>query len=66
MIRRSRKRMATISTGRNSTKARSIRSITANPSAGGADQLILDENVLAKGKEYFRLGRAVDQPRWHV
>ena len=24
--------------------------------AGGADQLILDENVLAKGKDYFRLG----------
>jgi oligopeptidase B len=26
------------------------------PAAGGADQLILDENVLAKGKDYFRLG----------
>ena len=26
------------------------------PVAGGADQLILDENVLAKGKDYFRLG----------
>ena len=24
--------------------------------AGGVDQLILDENVLAKGKDYFRLG----------
>ncbi len=26
------------------------------PVAGGPDQLILDENELAKGKEYFRLG----------
>ena len=26
------------------------------PVSGGEDQLILDENMLAKGKEYFRLG----------
>lgn len=30
--------------------------------AGGADQLILDENELAKGKEYFRLGAAEVSP----
>jgi oligopeptidase B len=30
--------------------------------AGGADQLILDENVLAKGKEYFRLGELSVSP----
>jgi oligopeptidase B len=30
--------------------------------AGGADQLILDENDLAKGKEYFRLGAAEVSP----
>jgi oligopeptidase B len=29
---------------------------------GGADQLILDENILAKGKEYFRLGAAEVSP----
>ena len=28
------------------------------PVAGGGDQLILDENELARGKEYFRLGAA--------
>ncbi|HEV7233687.1 MAG TPA: S9 family peptidase, partial [Sphingorhabdus sp.] len=28
------------------------------PIAGGTDQLILDENELAKGKDYFRLGAA--------
>jgi oligopeptidase B len=32
------------------------------PVAGGADQLILDENELAKGKEYFRLGAAEVSP----
>ena len=30
--------------------------------AGGADQLILDENKLAEGKEYFRLGAAEVSP----
>lgn len=30
--------------------------------AGGADELILDENELAKGKEYFRLGAAEVSP----
>ena len=30
--------------------------------AGGADQLILDENELAKGKAYFRLGAAEISP----
>ncbi len=30
--------------------------------AGGEDQLILDENELAKGKEYFRLGAAEISP----
>jgi oligopeptidase B len=30
--------------------------------AGGADQLILDENALAKDKEYFRLGAAEVSP----
>jgi oligopeptidase B len=30
--------------------------------AGGADQLILDENELAKGKDYFRLGAAEVSP----
>jgi oligopeptidase B len=30
--------------------------------AGGTDQLILDENDLAKGKEYFRLGAAEVSP----
>jgi oligopeptidase B len=30
--------------------------------AGGKDQLILDENVLARGKEYFRLGAAEISP----
>lgn len=29
---------------------------------GGADQLILDENTLAEGKEYFRLGAAEVSP----
>jgi oligopeptidase B len=29
---------------------------------GGADQLVLDENELAKGKEYFRLGAAEVSP----
>jgi oligopeptidase B len=29
---------------------------------GGADQLILDENLLAKGKDYFRLGAAEVSP----
>lgn len=32
------------------------------PVKGGADQLILDENELAKGKEYFRLGAAEISP----
>ena len=32
------------------------------PVAGGADQLILDENALAKDKEYFRLGAAEISP----
>jgi oligopeptidase B len=32
------------------------------PVAGGADQLILDENELAKDKEYFRLGAAEVSP----
>jgi oligopeptidase B len=32
------------------------------PVAGGADQLILDENELARGKEYFRLGAAEISP----
>jgi oligopeptidase B len=32
------------------------------PVAGGADQLILDENELAKGKDYFRLGAAEVSP----
>jgi oligopeptidase B len=32
------------------------------PVAGGADQLILDENELAKGKEYFKLGAAEISP----
>lgn len=32
------------------------------PVAGGADQLILDENELAKGKAYFRLGAAEVSP----
>jgi oligopeptidase B len=32
------------------------------PVTGGADQLILDENALAKGKEYFRLGAAEVSP----
>jgi oligopeptidase B len=32
------------------------------PVAGGADQLILDENELAKGKAYFRLGAAEISP----
>ncbi|MEP0728552.1 MAG: S9 family peptidase [Parasphingorhabdus sp.] len=30
--------------------------------AGGEDQLMLDENILAKGKEYFRLGAASVSP----
>jgi|JI6StandDraft_1071083.scaffolds.fasta_scaffold00937_23 oligopeptidase B len=30
--------------------------------SGGADQLILDENILAKGKDYFRLGAAEVSP----
>ncbi len=30
--------------------------------AGGADELILDENELAKGKEYFKLGAAEISP----
>lgn len=32
------------------------------PAKGGADQLILDENRLAEGKEYFRLGAAEVSP----
>ena len=32
------------------------------PVAGGPDQLILDENMLAKGKDYFRLGAAEVSP----
>jgi oligopeptidase B len=32
------------------------------PVAGGENQLILDENELAKGKEYFRLGAAEVSP----
>jgi oligopeptidase B len=32
------------------------------PVKGGADQLILDENILATGKEYFRLGAAEVSP----
>jgi oligopeptidase B len=32
------------------------------PVAGGAEQLILDENELAKGKAYFRLGAAEISP----
>ena len=32
------------------------------PAAGGPDQLILDENELAKGKDYFRLGAAEVSP----
>jgi oligopeptidase B len=32
------------------------------PSKGGADQLVLDENTLAEGKEYFRLGGAEISP----
>jgi oligopeptidase B len=32
------------------------------PVKGGADQLILDENILATGKEYFRLGAAEISP----
>jgi oligopeptidase B len=32
------------------------------PVTGGADQLILNENELAKGKEYFRLGAAEVSP----
>jgi oligopeptidase B len=32
------------------------------PVAGGADQLILDENALAEGKDYFRLGAAEISP----
>jgi oligopeptidase B len=32
------------------------------PAAGGDDQLILDENELAKGKDYFRLGDAEISP----
>lgn len=32
------------------------------PASGGADQLILDENELAKGKDYFRLGAAEISP----
>jgi oligopeptidase B len=32
------------------------------PAKGGADQLILDENELAKGKEYFKLGAAEVSP----
>lgn len=32
------------------------------PVAGGADQLILDENALAAGKDYFRLGAAEVSP----
>ncbi|HPV69366.1 MAG TPA: S9 family peptidase, partial [Sphingorhabdus lacus] len=32
------------------------------PVAGGPDQLILDENELAKGKDYFRLGSAEVSP----
>lgn len=32
------------------------------PVAGGPDQLILDENELAKGKDYFRLGAAEVSP----
>jgi oligopeptidase B len=32
------------------------------PVKGGADQLILDENVLAEGKDYFRLGAAEVSP----
>jgi oligopeptidase B len=32
------------------------------PAKGGADQLVLDENTLADGKEYFRLGGAEISP----
>lgn len=32
------------------------------PAKGGADQLILDENRLAEGKDYFRLGAAEISP----
>ncbi len=32
------------------------------PAAGGDDQLILDENELAKGKDYFRLGEMSISP----
>ena len=32
------------------------------PAKGGADQLILDENKLAEGKDYFRLGAAEVSP----
>ncbi len=32
------------------------------PVAGGDDQLILDENALAKGKDYFRLGQLSVSP----
>jgi oligopeptidase B len=32
------------------------------PVSGGADQLILDENELAKGKDYFRLGEMAISP----
>ena len=32
------------------------------PAAGGKDQLILDQNKLAKGKDYFQLGELVISP----
>ena len=55
---RCRKRTATGSTGSNSRKAPNTRSGGAgrSPAATAADQLILDENALAEGQEYFRLG----------
>ena len=33
---------------------------------GGEDQLMLDENILAEGKEYFRLGAASVSPDGHL
>jgi len=34
--------------------------------SGGEDQLMLDENILAEGKEYFRLGAASVSPDGHL
>jgi len=48
--------MATGSTGIEFEEGAEYKKWWRKPAAGGPDELILDETMLAKGKEYFRLG----------